>query len=306
MPAHEETATAAAAIAPERARDLRAEAASQVRDLLIDRPLYTKIEGDDALMDRVHDVLVAKTPLEFDLYCLSCGQITPWVVKPFDLRNSGGGAGSRYAFQAPVPSVRALHAVCLRKQHFYTYVLVVGNGTVQKIGQRPSMADIAFAELKDLPNIGGQDRRELGRALGLFAHDTPLGAFVYLRRVFERMIERAHDHYKETRPGPIKNWGELRMGERVSALGDALPAAVSSNAGVFGLLSKGIHELSDEDAEALFPLVKAVIFQMLGDEERHRQAARSRQETDKALQAAIARHSPRKDDAKPGSKRETS
>jgi hypothetical protein len=81
------------------------------------------------------------------------------------------------------------------------------------------------------------------------------------------------------------------MGDRVKALGNALPAQVTANAGVFALLSKGIHELSDEDAEALFPLIKAVIFQMLGDEERHRQEAKAREETSKALQKAIERYS---------------
>jgi hypothetical protein len=87
----------------------------------------------------------------------------------------------------------------------------------------------------------------------------------------------------------LENWNDLRMGERIGALADALPAVVRSNAAVWGLLSRGIHELSDEDAETLFPLVKAVIFEMLGEEERQRQAAVQSEATRKALASAAAR-----------------
>ena len=89
--------------------------------------------------------------------------------------------------------------------------------------------------------------------------------------------------------GKIDGWRDMRMGDRIKALGDALPNEIVANAGVFGLLSKGIHELSDTDAEALFPLVKAVIFQMLGDEQRHLEAKRARRDIDAALQSAIAK-----------------
>lgn len=268
------------------------EAADLMRRLLIESPLYAKIEGDADLFEQIDLIISAKGNLEFDLYCVRCKQVTPWAIRPYVSANSGGGSGSRYQSQIYVPTVKVVNAVCLRKQHFNTYVLSRHSLIVQKIGQMPSMADMAFGELKAIPGIGSQDRKELGRALGLFSHDTPLGAFVYLRRVFERMILRAHEQFKEDTGAYIDDWQTLRMGERIKALGSALPGDVSKNAGVFGLLSRGIHELSDEDAEVLFPLVKAVIFQMLGDEERHRQSAIERRETQIALQAAIARHTP--------------
>lgn len=274
------------------------QAADAVRQLLLKKPLYATIKGDDALMNAVDLILNLKSPLEFDQYCITCEQMTPWTIRPFKVLNSGGGSGNRYTVQHPLPTVRALNAVCLRKQHFYTYVLVRGHVAVQKIGQRPSMADIALGELKAIRGINAVDRRELGRALGLFSHDAPLGAFVYLRRVFERMIARAHEQFKVRTGSYLPRWSDLRMGERVRELSDALPPEISANAGVFALLSKGIHELSDEDAETLFPLIKAVIFEMLGDEERHRQAELARKETSTALQSAIARHSgPAQDEA---------
>lgn len=261
-------------------------------DLFLRKPLYSKIEGNEEYIESIEKILEGDKKIDFDSYCANCDQITPWTLSKFNVKNSGGGSGygmaSRYT-QEYLPTIRAVNTVCLRRQHFYTYILYVKDSTVQKIGQMPSMADIAFGELKAIPGINKNDRKELGRALGLFAHDTPLGAFVYLRRVFERMITRAHERHKEKHGGYLENWNDLRMGERIAALADELPSVVQSNYAVWGLLSKGIHELSDNDAEMLFPLVKAVIFEMLGEEERHRQAAIQSEATRKALASAAAR-----------------
>lgn len=263
-----------------------------VIDLFLRKPLYAKIEGDEDYLEAVEEILEGNSNVDFDNYCEICDQVTPWTLRKFTPRNSGGGSGngitSRYA-QKYLPTIRAVSAVCMRRQHFHTYILHVNEPTVQKIGQKPSMADIALGELKAIPGIEKHDRRELGRALGLFAHDAPLGAFVYLRRVFERMIIRAHERHFERHGSYLENWNDLRMGERIGALADELPSVVQSNYAVWGLLSKGVHELSDDDAEILFPLVKAVIFEMLGEEERHRQAAIQSEATRKALASAAAR-----------------
>lgn len=277
------------------AATLRKRVADDVIDLLLRRPLYAELKGDAKYIEEVVKVLSGERGVDFDNYCVTCGTITPWTLRKYAVLNSGGGSGylgsNRYV-QHPVTNIRAVNVVCLRRQHFYTYLLHVFGTVAQKIGQTPSMADIAFGELKGVPGIQKQDRKELGRALGLFAHDTPLGAFVYLRRVFERMISRAHDRHKEKCGTDLDGWGSMKMGERIRALAKELPPVVQSNYAVWGLLSKGIHELSDEDAETLFPLVKAVIFEMLGEEERHRQAAIQSEATRAALAAAVARYNP--------------
>lgn len=265
-------------------------AGKDIIDLFLRKPLYKKIEGNQDYVNAVDAIIDGLGSVDFDNYCIFCDRTTPWTVRKYNPKTTGGGVGSpgpRYV-QPSLPKIRVVHAVCMRRQHFYTYVLHVEDGVIQKIGQKPSMADIALQELKTIPGINSEDRSELGRALGLFAHDTPLGAFVYLRRVFERMIARAHEGHK-TKFGDVQSWNELRMGERIAALADELPEVVRSNSGVWSLLSKGIHELSDEDAQALFPLVREVIFEMLSEEERHRQAAIQSVATRKALAGAVAR-----------------
>lgn len=305
-PAHEAPAKASSqpktVAAQPNPKSIEDQASEDIIDLFLRKPLYGIIKGEQEYINEVEEILEGNTGLDFDNYCEVCGQVTPWTLKKYAPRHSGGGTSfpARYV-QASLPHIRVVNTVCLRRQHFHTYILHLAGSTVQKIGQRPSMADIALGELKAIPGIEKQDRRELGRALGLFAHDTPLGAFVYLRRVFERMIARAHDRFAERHGKRLQDWVDLKMGQRISALAEELPAVVRSNSAVWGLLSKGIHELSDEDAAMLFPLVKAVIFEMLGEEERHRQAAIQSEATRKALADATARLKPTSSDHGSGS-----
>jgi hypothetical protein len=270
-------------------KSLMQQVLNDVIELFLRKPLYAKIQGNEDYVLLVEQILAGSTKVDYDNYCPICDQVTPWTLSKHNVQNSGGGTGfNRRYVPAPVPAIRAVNAVCLRRQHFHTYIIHVEDSVFQKVGQKPSMADIALGELKAIPGIDKLDRAELGRALGLYSHDTPLGAFVYLRRVFERMITRAHERHKVRHGSSLENWNELRMGDRIVALAEELPTVVQANSAVWSLLSKGIHQLSDKEAEILFPVVKAVIFEMLGEEERHRQATIQTEATRKALATAAA------------------
>ncbi len=78
------------------------------------------------------------------------------------------------------------------------------------------------------------------------------------------------------------------MDEKVAALKDELPALVVRNSGVFSILSLGLHELTEEQCTEHFPVIKAVLFQMLEQEEHKRKAAMTQRETEAALQRILS------------------
>jgi hypothetical protein len=131
--------------------------------------------------------------------------------------------------------------------------------TITKIGQWPSLADMAsakFAEYEKL--ISHEDLAELRRAVGLAAHGIGIGAFVYLRRIFERLVQRAEI-------GAGKDPTGLRMDERIAALAGVLPDFVVKNRKFYGIVSTGIHELSEQDCVEAFSVVEAAVLLMLDE-----------------------------------------
>ena len=73
------------------------------------------------------------------------------------------------------------------------------------------------------------------------------------------------------------------MSERIKMLGGYLPEVLINNTTIYGILSKGIHELSEEECRKYFPVVKECIYQILGMWE----SLRKRQADEAALNKAL-------------------
>lgn len=67
---------------------------------------------------------------------------------------------------------------------------------------------------------------------------------------------------------------QARVAERIKMLEGYLPDILVKNTTIYGILSKGIHELSEEECRKYFPVVKECIYQILGmwESERRKQA----------------------------------
>ncbi len=130
-----------------------------------------------------------------------------------------------------------------------------------KIGQYPSLADLDEPKIRGYRKILGQEKyKELHRAVGLASHGVGIGSFVYLRRIFEHVIEEAHRG--ATKKGDW-NEGEYqgagRMEEKINLLKDHLPPFLVRSRGIYAILSKAIHELDEGECLAAYPVIRAGI-----------------------------------------------
>lgn len=175
--------------------------------------------------------------------------------------------------------------VCaMNKAHHLDYVVIADNHTFRKIGQFPSVADLSFPELNEYNKVLDKDtRKELGRAIGLFASGIGAGSYVYLRRIFERLLMQAK--LKAGLSIDEESFNKAHVDEKITMLKDYLPETLNSNAIVYGVLSKGIHELSEEQCIEYFPVVKECIFMILDEWEEKRK----KEEKEKAIRSGIAR-----------------
>lgn len=64
---------------------------------------------------------------------------------------------------------------------------------LEKIGQYPSLAALNLPQVKKYRAVLSDNvYSDLAKGIGLAAHDVGIGSYVYLRRVFERLVEDAH------------------------------------------------------------------------------------------------------------------
>ena len=173
--------------------------------------------------------------------------------------------------------------VCsMNDEHHLDYIVLTTDNSMMKIGQYPSVADMTFPELDAYKHvISKEDRKELGTAIGLFASGVGAGSYVYLRRILERLVYQA----KETAADAIDNelFERARVAEKIKMLEGYLPDILVKNATIYGILSKGIHELSEEECRKYFPVVKECIYQILGMWESERRKKADEDALSKAL-----------------------
>lgn len=147
-----------------------------------------------------------------------------------------------------------------------------------KIGQYPSLADLQLPELDKYDRVlTKEERAEFGTAIGLKAHGVGIGAFVYLRRIFESLIEKAHAKARGEPGWDERDFQERRVNEKIIKLKDYLPESLVENASIYSILSKGIHSLSEDECLRHFDPLKLGIELILDQEiERRNREAKAR------------------------------
>ncbi len=199
-----------------------------------------------------------------DCYCHGCGRPTVFnrIRESQDLEHHHS---SNYIF--------VLWFACSRhKNHETCFIFHSHQGVLQKIGQCPSLADLVIPDLqKYRPVLGDEGFRELTRAVGLASHGVGVGAFVYLRRIFEALIEKARQTAATEQGWDDRAFESARMEEKITILKHHLPRFLVENRTLYGIMSVGVHTLSEAKCLEAFPAVRVGI-ELILDEHLERQA----------------------------------
>ena len=159
----------------------------------------------------------------------------------------------------------ALQLTCKRKGDTLEFFIYKTADTVTKVGQFLSLADLQYAEIgkKYDKVLSEQDLHDLKKAIGLMAHGAGAGSLVYLRRIFENIIWNTYEAHKSTLGIEDSVFKQKKMDEKVNFLKSFLPSQLVEMKSVYGILSKGVHELSEKECLAYFPALKLSIILIL-------------------------------------------
>ena len=227
--------------------EVRASRLPSMAEFCLEVPLYQSFAVDEKNKEELKGIRWYNGHI--DCYCLGCNQ--PSV---FHLQTGYGGAelagASNYSFY------HIFH--CSRnKEHQLVFHFRIHDRTITKIGQYPSLADLAAVEIQKYRKVLGAGRyAEFNRAVGLASHGIGIGAFVYLRRIFENLIEDAHQVEMASSGWNEELYEKARMDNRISLLRSNLPEFLVSNKSLYSILSKGIHELGESECLSAFPMMK--------------------------------------------------
>jgi hypothetical protein len=182
-----------------------------------------------------------------------------------------------------------LHFVitCARDhRHKIAYWCIVERDGVIKIGQYPSLADIANDEASRYRKIlNREDAAELHKAIGLAAHGVGIGSFVYLRRIFERLVNQRFRDFQSAEGWAEEDFVRMRMDEKIEFLKGHVPEFLVENRRLYAILSKGIHELSEDICLKAFDPIKLSLKIILEEDKKKREELDLRRQASEAIKA---------------------
>lgn len=245
-------------------------------EFYLEYPLYESVSFDEE--QERYGLLICFFSGTMDSYCPDCGSHSIFQAQ----NNKNKYDSTLFNSNTRLQNVFS----CSRNYKHKLYFFIQVNGrTIQKIGQFPSLADLSLFDVGKYGKV--LDNRyfhEFKKAIGLAAHGVGVGSFVYLRRIFESLIEQAHSELKTNSVWDEDTFQKARMNEKIQLLSDLLPEFLVKNKNMYGILSKGVHELTEKECLDAFPLVKVGIEIILDAKLEELERKKKIEEAQKALQ----------------------
>lgn len=274
-------------------------------DFLINKGLYDEIEITCDNTSELADLVGGH--VRISVYCPKCKEKRVFVSDIVEYSDCYNGIpitcnledairSNKISFTNPVDTLLSsvpkeayriitIKYVCtMDREHHLDYTLLINGNKMKKIGQYPSIADLSNQDIKEYQKVmSNEDKDEFKRAIGLFANGIGIGSFVYLRRIYERIIEEEGKEAiskGEIDSNEFKNANEPT---RVKMLSKHLPEILKDNTAFYGIVSKGIHELSEKDCLNYFPIMRIFIEIVFREREKLRKEKKENEELCKAI-----------------------
>jgi len=272
---------------------------SKFEDLLVNRGLYDAIDiaVDDLVEMQKYLSKSEYTDNNIDCYCVDCETDRVFEYINCEVREETGVirmnvfddmTGQRRkpkpdeAFREFLNRRYSLTYRCTRERtHTIIFDLITTDNQIVKVGQYPSFADMVIPEIKKYRTILGKQYREFSRAIGLFANGIGIGSYVYLRRIIESLVFDKFAQISTDLSISEDAFYKLHFDEKIDALSASLPDLLVSNKNLYGIVSKGVHELSEEECLEMFPCIRTGIELILDDILTEKEKAKKAKEFEK-------------------------
>lgn len=237
-----------------------------------DLPLYEKVNLNDDNISKAEDLINFHG--NFNAY--------NFLIKD---NTTFEGYNNSYRTLDENSSYYQIDIKCSRSKVTFRFFIRADEKKIQKVGQFPSLADLNIEQIKEYESILSEEKlKEFIRGIGLRAHGIGIGSFVYLRRIFEYLIEKEHIAAKKTKDWDENLYEKSRMVEKIELLKDCLPKFLVENKDLYGILSLGVHELSEDECLKYFDPLKMGIIEILEEKVAEKKREDRKIQTQKSIQ----------------------
>jgi hypothetical protein len=179
------------------------------------------------------------------------------------------------------------HCTSKHRHKMYVNFQMTDDGYLMKTGQFPSIMD--FDSRNDVDDIFGKDdksKKDFKTATVLKSHNYGVGAFLYLRRIFERLIFEKAESAKTEGLLNLEEFEKKKMQDKVKCLHELGLVSEYLNENktfIYGILSKGLHQLTEKECLANYDTLKESIVLMLKENSELEKREKMKKETNKKL-----------------------
>ena len=138
-----------------------------------------------------------------------------------------------------------------------------------KIGQYPSIYELneEINNKKFIKMLGDEYAGYYRNACSLYSFNTCIGAMIYLRRIFEKILLDTYEEQKENIDIKLADFKKLRMEDKLKQLKEYLPDILFEQGFnvIYTKISDGVHNLTENECQEIFPILKTAIEEILID-----------------------------------------
>ena len=250
-------------------------------DLLKNKGVYTKTSSctfENFLYVCYRD----NAPKSLDLCCPQCKAEKTFVFVRSEELNSLGtlqynnGTNSNY-----YGLIKVLVYECPTCSERLIFALYFDGNCIVKIAQYPSLFDVSRDELKKYQKNGLIDNEsfsQLYKAELCASSSYYVAAYTYMRRVYETMLMSVFEQNQEDIGITEADFRRLHSDKKLEAIKDYLAIDDEIYLPLYGLLSAGIHAMTEEQCCEDYTVLKPILLEILAEQKAKKEKAAKRKE----------------------------
>ena len=250
--------------------------AVELYNLLMQKGTYAKVSEVDA---NIFEQFTSSNGFStLDLHCPKCNENKTFVYVDWDYIKGLGGyvKGSNY-----YQNTRSIFYKCPTCGQCVLFIFHFDGNSIIKLAQYPSLYDVSRDELKKYQKnklIDKDSFREIYKAETCASSGYYVAAYTYMRRVYETMLMSVFTDNQGAIGLSEDEFRKLHSDKKLEAIKDYLAIDDEIYLPLYGLLSAGIHAMTEEQCCEDYVVLKPILLEILAEQKAKQEQADKRKE----------------------------